>query len=72
MKLQCFIVIISLIKEFTRKFLNQDLINVIGIIYHWYWLNFDVETTFLAHVALLKPQYHFDKEFGEEGLNLPY
>jgi hypothetical protein len=34
MKLQCFIVIISLIKEFTRKFLNQDLINVIGIIYH--------------------------------------
>lgn len=45
--------------------------NVIGIIYDWYWLKFDVETTFLAHVALLKSQYHFDKEFGEKGLNVP-
>ncbi len=54
MKLQCSIATISLIEEFMQKFPSLELMNVIGVIYFQYWLNFDVETTFSNHPTLLK------------------
>jgi hypothetical protein len=42
--------------------------NPTRIIYPQYWLNFNVQTMFPAHLALLKAQYYFEKEFGYEGL----
>jgi hypothetical protein len=34
-------------------------------------LNFEAKNIFLAHLALLKAQYCFEKEDGVEGLKLP-
>jgi hypothetical protein len=44
--------------------------NAIRIIYPLYWLNFNANSTFLAHLAFLKTQYCFEWEFGDEGLKL--
>jgi hypothetical protein len=50
-----------LIIEFEWRFANQDLMNVMGIIYSQYWLNFQAKETFQGHLVLLKAQFCFEK-----------
>jgi len=50
-------VVESLIKEVERCFLAQDFMNAIMIIYPYYWMALDVETTFPSHLTLLKAHF---------------
>ncbi len=42
--------------------------HAIKFIYPYNLSNFDDRTTCFANLALLKAQYYFDKNFGDEGL----
>jgi hypothetical protein len=51
----------GLIKELERRFLVDDLMNEIGIIYFQYWEALDAKMTFLSHLAILKVEFHHSK-----------
>jgi hypothetical protein len=70
MKDTCSIVVIDFIEKLDQRFYSPKLMNAIRIIYPLYWLNFNANSTFLAHLAFLKTQYCFEREFGDEGLKL--
>lgn len=70
MKDTCSIVAIDFIEKLDQIFYSLELMNAIRIIYPLYWLNFNANSTFLAHLAFLKTQYCFEWEFGDEGLKL--
>jgi hypothetical protein len=53
-----------------QRFASQELMNAIKIICPQHWLNFDGESTFPTHLALLKVQYYFECFFGDEGLKI--
>ncbi len=49
--MHCSIIITSLIEKFARKFLNQEFMNIIKIIYPQHLLNFNAKNTFLSLLA---------------------
>jgi hypothetical protein len=50
-----------------KGFAHQELMNATKIICPQHWLNFDKESTFPTHLALLMVQYCFELFFGDEG-----
>ncbi len=67
MKVQCTIACDLLVRELEGKFLNHELMNVLGIIYSQYWLQTNSEFTFVDHLALIKQHYGIKKKVGIDG-----
>jgi hypothetical protein len=54
LKMRCSIRIVGPIFKFGKRFPSHELMNATMIIYPQYWLNFDANSTFPAHLTLLK------------------
>ncbi len=67
MKAQCTIACDLLVRELEGKFLNHELMNVLGIIFSQYWLQPNNEFTFVDHLALIKQHYYILKKVGIDG-----
>jgi len=61
-KAQCTIACDLLVCELEGKFLNHELMNVLGIIYSQYWLQPNSEFTFVDHLALIKQHYSISEK----------
>jgi len=66
-KKQCTEIVASLIFEFERQFLAQELLNAIGIIYPQYWLVLEAETKILGHMAINQAHFGYRKALGKHG-----
>jgi hypothetical protein len=53
-----------------QRFASQELMNATKIICPQHWLNFNGESTFPTHLALLKVQYYFEIFLGDEALKI--
>jgi len=65
---QCISITKGLITKLDRRFLAQDLMNAIGIIYLQYWLQLEVVSMFLDHLQILKTHYCHAKITQQNGI----
>jgi len=58
---------VLLVLELEWRFLDHELINVLGIIYPQYWLQLGCESTFVDHFALIKQHCCTTKKVSTNG-----
>jgi len=56
---QCLKVGVGLICELKRRFLVQEFLNAIKVIYPQYWLALEMEITFISHLVILHAHFKF-------------
>jgi len=57
LKLEMVEVVLSLIEELDIRFPKQSVLDAIGVVYPQYWLQANVDNTFLQHLEVLKAFY---------------